>query len=785
MKFSVNWLREFVELPPSIDALAELLTMSGIEIEGIQKRGADFDKVVVAQITDSKPHPNADRLTVCVVDDGSGTKRQIVCGAKNYRVGDKVPLALPGAELTGGLKIRASKLRGVESEGMLCSAKELGVAEDAAGLLILSPEAKIGTPIRDLFPLDTILDVEITPNRGDLLSHFGLAREIAALTNKRFVGQALRLPSKAAGDAPALQKKGIKISDLRECPFYSARRIENVKVGPSPDWLRAKIESVGIRSINNVVDVSNFVMLELGQPTHAFDADKLSGEINVRLAHEAEEFLALDGKTYELTPENLVIADGERAVGIAGVMGGEESGVTDSTKNVLLESAYFLPASIRRTARDLNLPSDASYRFERGVDPQMILAASRRATELICEVAGAKSAATIAVAGELPPDPPDVSLRYERLDQLVGIHIQPTTADAILTRFGLAKSDSVSRPHWKIPSYRRDLQREVDLIEEIIRAHGIEKIPSADRSRFTPLSEADRNFDFETKLRRDLIAIGLTEARTSSLVARPEMANAKGAIELRNPLSEDHVALRTSLIPGLVGAVARNIRAGTERIALFEIGNTFAPPAGEQERKLAIALCGQAAPAKDWRSAKKRQLDFFDLKGALNALGGFEFRRSKQPGFVLMAEIFYQRDRIGHGGQLSAATSIGANAAVLVAEIDLRRMAQAKEHGQPFKEIDRYPEVTRDIAMFVGPHVTHAEILASIASANEPLLEKVELFDLFMENDGQKRPDMKKSLAYSLTYRDKNRTLTSEEVSAVHARIRERLRNDVGAELRE
>jgi len=785
MKFSVNWLREFVELPPSIDSLAELLTMSGVEIEGIQKRGADFDKVMVAQITDSKPHPNADRLTVCVVDDGSGTKRQIVCGAKNYRVGDKVPLALPGAELTGGLKIRASKLRGVESEGMLCSAKELGVAEDAAGLLILSPEAKIGTPIRDLFPLDTILDVEITPNRGDLLSHFGLAREIAALTNKRFVGQALRLPSKAAGDAPALQKKGIKMSALRECPFYSVRRIENVVVGPSPDWLRAKIESVGIRSINNVVDVSNFVMLELGQPTHAFDADKLSGEINVRLAHEAEKFLALDGKTYELTPENLVIADGERTVGIAGVMGGEESGVTDSTKNVLLESAYFLPASIRRTARDLNLPSDASYRFERGVDPQMILAASRRATELICEVASAKSAATIAVSGERPPDPPDVSLRYERLDQLVGIHIQPTTADAILTRFGLAKSDSASRPHWKIPTYRRDLQREVDLIEEIIRAHGIEKIPSADRSRFTPLSEADRNFDFETKLRRDLIAIGLTEARTSSLIARSELTKAIGAIELRNPLSEDHVALRTSLIAGLLGAVARNIRAGRERIALFEIGNTFAPPAGEQQRKLAIALCGQAASVKDWRSAKKRQLDFFDLKGALNVLGTFEFRRSEQPGFVLMAEIFYETDRIGYGGQLSATTSIGANAPVLVTEIDLRRIAQVKEHAQPFKEIDRYPEVTRDIAMFVGLQVTHAEILASIALANEPLLEKVELFDLFMENDGQKKPDMKKSLAYSLTYRDKNRTLTSEEVSAVHARIRERLRSDIGAELRE
>ena len=345
MKFSVNWLREFVELPPSIEALAELLTMSGVEIEAIEKRGADFDHVVIARIDDSKPHPNADRLSVCIVDDGSGTKRQIVCGAKNYKVGDKVPLALPGAELSGGLRIRASKLRGVESEGMLCSPKELGIAEDAAGLLILSPEAKIGAPIRDLFPPDTVLDVEITPNRGDLLSHFGLAREIAALTNKP-----VRLPSTSAGGAPALQKKGVIISAMRECPFYSARRIENVKVGPSPDWLRAKIESVGIRSINNVVDVSNFVMLELGQPTHAFDAEKLDGDINVRLAREGEKFLALDGKTYALTPDNLVIADDQRAVGIAGVMGGEETGVTDSTEKCVTGKRLF-PASKHSTNR--------------------------------------------------------------------------------------------------------------------------------------------------------------------------------------------------------------------------------------------------------------------------------------------------------------------------------------------------------------------------------------------------------------------------------------------------
>src|SRR5436190_6514837 len=676
MKFSVNWLREFVELPPNIEALAELLTMSGVEIEAIEKRGADFDHVVIARIDDSKPHPNADRLSVCIVDDGRGTKRQIVCGAKNYKVGDKVLLALPGAELSGGLRIRASKLRGIESEGMLCSPKELGIAEDAAGLLILSPQAKIGGPIRDLFPPDTVLDVEITPNRGDLLSHFGLAREIAALTSKP-----LRLSSTPGGGAPALQKKGVVISAMRECPFYSARRIENVKVGPSPDWLRAKIESVGIRSINNVVDVSNFVMLELGQPTHAFDAEKLDGDINVRLARAGEKVLALDRKTYALTPDNLVIADDQRAVGIAGVMGGEETGVTDFTKNVLLESAYFLPASIRRTARDLNLPSDASYRFERGVDPQMTFAASQRATELICEVGGATAARTIAVAGEVPPNPPNVSMRYRRADELLGIHIDPATADEVLTRFGLSRGDSANRREssssWKIPSYRRDLQREVDLIEEVIRGHGIEKVPSEDRSRFTPLSAADRNYDFEAKLRRNLVALGLSEARTSSLIARSEVARANGAIELRNPLSEDHVALRTTLIPGLLAAVERNIRAGAERIAIFEIGNVFAPPTGEQQRKLAMALCGQAASAKNWRAQKKRALDFFDLKGALNAIGTFEFRRGKQSGFALSAEIFHGRDRIGHGGQLSSASSFGATTPVLVAEIDLATIAQA------------------------------------------------------------------------------------------------------------
>ena len=446
-------------LPENPEEIADLLTRAGVETKNVETRGAKIDKVIVSQIIASSRHPNADRLTVCEVDDASGTKRQIVCGATNYKVGDKVPLALPGTKLPNGTEIRKSKLRGVESEGMLCSPIELGLGEDASGLLILSSDAKIGTPIGDLFPADTILDVEITPNRGDLLSHFGLAREIAALTAKK-------LKSTPRESKIAIKKTGVTITATRECPFFSARKIDNVKVGPSPQWLRAKIESVGIRSINNIVDISNFVMLELGQPTHAFDAAKLNGGINVRLSHDGEKFLALDGKTYSLKSDNLVVADQKRAVGIGGVMGGEETGVTDSTNSILLEAAYFLPASIRRTARNLNLPSDASYRFERGVDPEMVLRASQRATELIQEIAGGTPAKEINLDGKLPPNPADVSLSYDKCDRVVGISIKPKAIDEILTGFGLMKTSAAKTTKWKIPSYRRDLQRDVDLIEK-------------------------------------------------------------------------------------------------------------------------------------------------------------------------------------------------------------------------------------------------------------------------------------------------------------------------------
>jgi phenylalanyl-tRNA synthetase beta chain len=777
MKFSVNWLREFVDLPENPGEIANLLTRAGVETENIETRGAKIEQVIVSQIVASSRHPNADRLTVCEVNDGSGANRQIVCGATNYKVGDKVPLALPGAKLPNGLEIRKSKLRGVESEGMLCSPIELGLGEDASGLLILSPDAKIGAPIADLFPTDTVLDVEITPNRGDLLSHFGLAREIAALIGKK-------LKSTARESKIPVKKTGVTITATRECPFFSVRRIDNVTIGPSPQWLRAKIESVGIRSINNIVDISNFVMLELGQPTHAFDADKLKGSINVRLAREGEKFLALDGKTLSLKRDNCVVADQERAVGIGGVMGGEETGVTESTKNVLLEAAYFLPASIRRTARELNLPSDASYRFERGVDPEMVLRASQRITELIQEIAGGIPAKEINVAGNLPTNPADVSLRYEKCDRVVGIAIKPKTVDEILTRFGLKKISAAEITKWKIPSYRRDLQHDVDLIEEVVRAYGAERIPGTDRSRFTPSTAADRAHDLELQMRQRLVAAGLNEVRTSKLLPRERFAFGENAIELRNPLSKDHVALRPSLLPGLLGVLDHNIRAGAERVAIFETGRVFEPPSGAEKKRMAILLWGNVGSEVHWRN-EKRRVDFFDLKGAIElARTGLSFRRGQHANFALAVEITAGNQRVGLAGQLtnSLASTIDASGGVFVAEVSLDLPTSDLESRATFRELGKFPAISRDIAMIVVEDLTHEKILEVIFHPTEPLLERVEFFDLFA---GTEIGEGKKSLAYRLTYRDRSRTLTSEEVNAAHAKIRERLRSDLGAELRE
>jgi phenylalanyl-tRNA synthetase beta chain len=786
MKVSLNWLREFVDLPDDTAALCEVLTLAGVEVEGIETRGVSIDKVVVAQIVESTQHPNADRLSVCRVNDGSAELRQIVCGAKNYRVGDKVPLALPDAVLPGNFVIKVGKLRGVESQGMLCSAKELRLSEDAEGLLILPDSAEIGAPLDTLFPSDTVLDLEITPNRPDLLSHVGIAREVAAL-----LGETLRWPPEArteAGEAPAPQ---IRIDAPQGCPFYTARKISGVKVGPSPQWLRQKLEAVGVRSINNVVDITNFVMLELGQPLHAFDADKVHGEIVVRMASAEEKFLALDGNTYALdSTRDLVIADAERALAIAGVMGGEESGVTQATTTVILESAYFDPASIRRSSRALNLGSESSYRFERGVDRAGVIAASNRAAHLLEQIAGGRIGG-IASSGSPTEEQTTITLRYARCHRLTGSEIPVAEMDAALSRFGLQKLEARSDfSTWQAPSFRSDLAREVDLIEEIVRVYGIEKIAGRVVGPFVESTQADRQHDENMRLRRSLAANGFHEARTLSLISDQALEQSffphGEGVPLRNALSEDQVRLRPSLIPGLFAALAHNLRVGSKAVRLFELGRVFPDEKTEERINLALLMTGARAP-QSWQNGEIRNADFFDLKGILEALGlaELEFHPATNRSLVIAAEIFAGGKLIGHLGQLapSSARTIDATSAVLFAELTVSNSAERA--SRKFTPIDKFPAVTRDIAMIVPAGVTHGRVLEILHAAKQPLLTGIALFDVFTDPSGAKVPIGKKSLAYSLTYRAKDRTLTVEEANAAHTELKERLKDGVSALFRE
>jgi phenylalanyl-tRNA synthetase beta chain len=784
MKVSLTWLSEFVSLPEPTDKLVDLLTLAGVEVEAVNRTGVNLPRVVVAEIIDSVQHPNADRLSVCTVDAGTGQPHQIVCGAKNYKTGDKVPLALPGAILPGNFEIKIGKLRGVESQGMMCSAKELGLGEGHEGLLILPKDAPVGRPISDLYPEAVILDLEITPNRPDLLSHYGIAREIAALSSVPLV------PPPFSQISPVVDGGRVTVHETTICPFYSARRIRRVKVGPSPDWLRLRLEAIGIRSINNVVDVTNLVMMEMGQPLHAFDEGTLDeGEIHVRLAKEGEAFQALDGKTYKLTPDDLVIADCRTAQAIAGVMGGERSGVTENTRDILIESALFLPQAVRRTSRRLGLASDSSYRFERGIDPAGVLAASDRATQIILEIAGGIAEPMIETAGKIPDLARTVKLRPERCSALLGVDVPEARIDSILTGFGLGKqADSA----WLIPSFRQDLSREADLIEEVTRAFGIENIPGSVRSRPAVSSRADALDDFYLEVRRRLAGQGFFEARsfalTSERSARSGIGETPALVSIRNPLGEDQAVMCPSLIPGLLAALERNLRGGAKSIRLFELGRVFIAAGNPEERThLAAILTGDSLPAS-WCDTAPRKTGFFDLKGSLESLGleGISFEPATIDGLLPALRISISGQPAGWLGQLAPARlrAIDCPNPAAVFELDL---AACRLRGIPSRivPIPRFPAITRDIAIIADQGLAHASIVEVLRGANEPLLVDIQLFDLFSDPEGIRLPVGHKSLAYSLTYRSADRTLTAEEVNAAHARLKERLKAALNVSFRE
>lgn len=793
MQTSLSWLSTHIDLSAYTTAqLTDLLTFAGVEVEGVEEKGVSSDKVVVAQIKEFVQHPNADKLSVCQVDDGSGTLRQIVCGAKNFKAGDKVPLALPGAILPGNFEIKEGKLRGVVSGGMMCSGKELGIGDDHGGLLILDPSLPVGKPFKELVKPDVIFDLEITPNRSDLLSHLGLARELSALTGLPLKGQ-----RDYTATSTTLETRDIAIDALEACPFYTARVIKGVKVGPSPDWLKARLESIGLRPINSIVDITNYVMFEMGQSLHCFDLAKLKGGIVVRYATEGEKMLALDGAEYTLDAQDLVITDGARPVAIAGVMGGEETGVTEVTTDVLLESAYFQPSGIRRTSRKLGLSSDSSYRFERGIDPQQVQGASELATKLILEIAGGTAEAVTVGAGAAPKLVSAVAFDEVKTRKLLGIpDLSDEEMHSILGKFGLTKTSD----GWQVPSYRLDLQRSVDLAEEIARVVGLDRVPSKQSAAFVAGDAADKSYDFAMQVRHALVHRGFNEAQTLRLISNAQLTDSLGVIDLskwtvpvKNPLSEDHTTLRPSIVPGLIATAALNIRQGNNRLRFFEIGRIFLKlPNGQtrEDERLALLISGPVSPSS-WHGREPQASDVHSLRGIIEQLPGLtgqtiELKKTADNDtFLLNAELKANNKGIGWIAQLhpSRARTIDARHPVYVAEIVLSSL-RGNNAPAKFEELPRFPAITRDVAMEVPADLPHQQVATFFAGQKEPLLIKADLFDVFTDATGTKLAQDRKSIAWTLTYRASDRTLETNEVDLAHGRILAALEKALPATIR-
>jgi phenylalanyl-tRNA synthetase beta chain len=825
MKVTLNWLKQYVDFNWSPTELAERLTMLGLEVEGVHKVAGEFEGIVVAQVITRDKHPNADKLSVCRVNDGTG-ERQIVCGAQNFKAGDKVPLILPGASLplkageTQPFTIKVGKIRSVESHGMMCSHEELGLDPEAIGhkkeegLLILREDAKVGQSFAEYLGRtggDVVYDLEITPNRPDWNSVIGIAREIAALT-----GNALKVPSAecqvSGGKTADLVNVRLDAPDL--CPRYTARVLRGVKICPSPDWLRSMLEKVGLRSINNVVDVTNFVMLESGQPLHAFDyhliAKGADGKptIVVRRAAADELFITLDGQKHTLNAENLLIADEAKGIALAGVMGGQNTEINDQTVDVLLESAYFAPSNVRRTCKTLGLRTDSSYRFERGCDPNWgVDFASRRAAQLIFETAGGQLAEGVVDAYPQPVKPKEVSLRFSRTNELLGLEIPVERQLEHLQSLGLevaqppgiAPFTGVRTPNltsFSVPTFRPDLKREVDLIEEIARLYGVDKIPATAPRGAHGENAFDAIYDEIAAVRRLLTGLGLNEAQGQTLISSAECgAGSAERVMLANPLSSDMDVLRPSLLPGLIHSLRHNVSRKNYDVALFEVGRVFINVNGQtkEERRVAIAITGQRALSFWSGGERDAKFDAMDLKGVVEdvlehfGLRGVQFTKRPEgtPLFLESAGIALGgKLQLGELGQLlpTLAKKYDLRDAVFLAELRLDELIARGNPAKSFKALPQFPASRRDVAMLVPEATTHDAVLLAIKQAKPANLESVELFDVFR---GKNVPEGQKSLAYAFTYRGTDKTLTDAEINASHVKVVESFKSLLKATMRE
>jgi len=789
VKFSENWLREWVNPQLSTEELVAQLTMAGLEVDSVEPAANKFTGVVVGEVLSLEKHPDADKLNVCQVSNGK-ENFQVVCGAPNVAAGQKVPFALVGAELAEDFKIKQAKLRGVESNGMLCSAEELGLAEKSDGILELPLDATVGQDFRDYLDLDdSIIDVDLTPNRGDCLSVQGIAREAAVL-------------NKTSVSTPELDEVASTIDDVFpvellspvDCPRYLGRVIKNVDVSAvSPVWLKEKLRRSGIRSIDPAVDVTNYVMLELGQPLHAFDLDILSKGIRVRRANKAEKLVLLDGREVELNEETLVIADHEKALAIAGVMGGEHSGVSKNTKHLFLESAFFNPLSIAGKARNYGMHTDASHRFERGVDYELPKLAIERATRLLLDIVGGEPGPVVVTDAELP-ESRTVKLRASKVLGLLGLDIPAADIEDILSRLGLEviEKDAGS---WlfKVPSWRFDISIEVDLIEEVARVYGYDNLPISRSTTDSRLNSSSENKLSIKQLRRRLISLGYQEVISYSFV-EPELESSlslpqSDAITLSNPISSEMSVMRRSLWPGLIQTLKHNQNRQQDRVRIFESGLVFSKTdAIQQEAMLGGLIWGNQSP-EQW-GEKGRPVDFYDIKGDVesllsmtNDIAAFRFESAEHPGLQIgqSARILRGQQCIGWLGALNPQLqkTLDIPAKVYLFELAMNGLLDAAL--TKVTALSKYPSVRRDIALVLDTGVNYTELEQLIRQQAGENLERVVLFDVYQ---GENIQAGKQSMAIGLIFQNPSRTLNDDEINSIINSCIKTLEAQFNAELR-